>query len=116
MLYLCSGRRARDTELKCTPVELVQEPVGRLSESLAGRIGLLELHPFERREMTKAARASQMLLGSYPELTTRAHDGAPEWYSSYLGTCLERDVRLANEVGKLSDFQTPLRLLRHYLP
>jgi len=83
----------------------------RLSESLAGRIGLLELHPFERSEMPRAARASQMLLGSYPELTMRAHEGAREWYSSYLGTYLERDVRLANEVGKLSDFQTLLRLL-----
>jgi predicted AAA+ superfamily ATPase len=52
-----------------------------------------------------------MLLGSYPELAMRAHDEAREWYSSYLGTYLERDVRLANEVGKFSDFQTLLRLL-----
>jgi len=83
----------------------------RLSESLAGRIGLLELHPFERSEMPKAARVRQVLLGSYPELVMRAHDGAREWYSSYLATYLERDVRLANDVGKLSDFQTLARLL-----
>jgi predicted AAA+ superfamily ATPase len=83
----------------------------RLSESLAGRIGLLELHPFERSEMPRAAQAAQMFLGSYPELTMRGHEGAREWYSSYLATYLERDVRLANEVGKLSDFQTLVRLL-----
>jgi hypothetical protein len=83
----------------------------RLSESLAGRIGLLELHPFEWSEMPKVARKGQMLYGSYPELTMRGHEGAREWYSSYLATYLERDVRLANDVGKLSDFQTLVRLL-----
>ncbi|MCX7040915.1 MAG: ATP-binding protein [Spirochaetes bacterium] len=83
----------------------------RLSESLAGRIGLLELHPFERGEMPRAARAGQILRGSYPELTMRNHEGAREWYASYLATYLERDVRLANDVGKLSDFQTLVRLI-----
>jgi predicted AAA+ superfamily ATPase len=83
----------------------------RLSESLAGRIGLLSLHPFERGEMPKTTRKGQMLHGSYPELTMRGHEGAREWYSSYLATYLERDVRLANDVGKLSDFQTLVRLL-----
>jgi predicted AAA+ superfamily ATPase len=83
----------------------------RLTESLAGRIGLLSLHPFERSEMPKAARKAQMLQGSYPELVMRDHEGAREWYSSYLATYLERDVRLANDVGKLSDFQTLIRLL-----
>jgi len=83
----------------------------RLSESLAGRIGLLELHPFERHEMPKEGRKNQMLFGSYPELVMRDHEGSREWYSSYLATYLERDVRLANDVGKLSDFQTLVRLL-----
>ncbi len=83
----------------------------RLSESLAGRIGLLSLHPFERAEMRPKERGSQMLNGSYPELVLRDHEGAREWYSSYLATYLERDVRLANDVGKLSDFQTLVRLL-----
>jgi predicted AAA+ superfamily ATPase len=83
----------------------------RLSESLAGRIGLLSLHPFERGEMPKQARKGQMLHGSYPELVMRGHEAAKEWYSSYLATYLERDVRLANDVGKLSDFQTLIRLL-----
>jgi uncharacterized protein len=83
----------------------------RLSESLAGRIGLLSLHPFERAEMRPGERKGQLLGGSYPELALRGHRGAREWYSSYLATCLERDVRLANDVGKLSDFQTLVRLL-----
>jgi predicted AAA+ superfamily ATPase len=83
----------------------------RLSESLAGRIGLLSLHPFERAEMPRQARPDQLLHGSYPELALRGYEGEREWYSSYLATYLERDVRLANDVGKLSDFQTLIRLL-----
>ena len=83
----------------------------RLSESLAGRIGLLSLHPLERGEMPKAARPDQILRGSYPELALRDHEGAKEWYSSYLATYLERDLRLAGGVGRLSDFQTLTRLL-----
>jgi predicted AAA+ superfamily ATPase len=68
----------------------------RVSESLAGRIGLLELHPFERFEMPASARKDQMLLGSFPELAMRNHEGSREWYSAYLATYLERDVRPAN--------------------
>jgi predicted AAA+ superfamily ATPase len=83
----------------------------RISESLAGRIGLLELFPFERREMPADARPGQMLFGSYPELAMRGHDGSREWFSAYLATYLERDIRVGNNVGKLSDFQTLLRLL-----
>jgi uncharacterized protein len=83
----------------------------RVSESLAGRIGLLSLYPFERSEIPEAARARQMLRGSYPELVTRNYDGAREWYSSYLATYLERDVRAFAGVGKLSDFQGLVRLL-----
>ena len=66
---------------------------------------------FERQEMPKGGRKNQMLLGSYPEVTMRDHEGAREWYASYLATYLERDVRVANDVGKLSGFQTLIRLL-----
>ena len=83
----------------------------RISESLAGRIGLLELYPFERHEMPAQARQAQMLFGSYPELAMRGHDGSRELFSAYLATYLERDIRVGNNVGKLSDFQRLIRLL-----
>jgi predicted AAA+ superfamily ATPase len=83
----------------------------RITESLAGRIGLLTLLPFERLEIPAETRPSQMLFGSWPELVTRNYAGAREWYSSYIGTYLERDLRSMRDVGKLSDFQSLVQLL-----
>jgi hypothetical protein len=82
-----------------------------ISESLAGRVGLLSLLPFERFEMPAEARYLQMLRGSYPELVLRGYEGAREWTAAYLATYLERDIRLMRGVGKLSDFQTLVQLL-----
>jgi predicted AAA+ superfamily ATPase len=83
----------------------------RISDSLAGRVGLLSLLPFERIELPVKARSGQMLSGSYPELAMRGYEGSREWYKSYLGTYLERDVRAVHGVGKLADFQSLLSLL-----
>ena len=40
-----------------------------------------------------------------------SYEGSREWYAAYLATYLERDVRLANDVGRFSDFQTLVRLI-----
>jgi predicted AAA+ superfamily ATPase len=82
-----------------------------ISESLAGRVGLLRLLPFETREIPQESRADQLLLGSYPALVTSGYEGAREWYSSYFGSYLEKDVRLVFDIGKLTDFQLVVRLL-----
>lgn len=82
-----------------------------LTESLAGRIGLLTLLPFERGELPEAARSSQLVLGSYPELASRGYEGTKEWFSSYVGTYLERDVRAVYGLGRLGDFLQLLKLL-----
>ncbi len=82
-----------------------------ISESLAGRIGLLSLLPFELAEMPEATRADQILYGGYPALATNANRGAKEWFASYVVTYLEKDVRLVFDIGKLVDFQRLLRLL-----
>lgn len=82
-----------------------------LSESLAGRIGLLSLLPFEHRELPPPLRSRQLLEGSYPALAVREFTGLREWYAAYVATYLERDVRLVNDIGKLADFHRLLRLL-----
>jgi len=82
-----------------------------LSESLAGRIGLVALLPLQRAEFPADQRAGQLLGGSYPGLVTRNFQGQREWYASYLATYLERDVRMMYDIGKLSDFQLLVRLL-----
>ena len=82
-----------------------------LTESLAGRIGLLSLLPFERGELPAEVRLSQLLHGSYPELAMRGYEGAREWFSSHVGTYLERDVRAVHGLGRLGDFLELLQLL-----
>lgn len=82
-----------------------------LSESLAGRIGLLTLLPLQRSEFPAPQRPGQLLGGSYPGLVTKDYLGRREWLAAYLSTYLERDVRLIYDLGKLSDFQILIRLL-----
>jgi predicted AAA+ superfamily ATPase len=82
-----------------------------ISESLAGRIGLLSLLPFEYGEMPEATRGDHLLYGGYPALATTSNFGAKDWFASYVSTYLEKDVRLVFDIGKLVDFQSLLRLL-----
>jgi len=57
-----------------------------VSESLAGRIGLLSLLPFQYHEIPKSLRDKQILYGSYPELVVRDYKYASEWFASYVST------------------------------
>ncbi len=94
-----------------------------LSETLAGRIGLLALWPFdlcERREVPALAAqcASNQqwfidacLRGSFPELCTHPDLDASVWFGSYVQTYLDRDVRTLYDVGDLRDFQRFVQLL-----
>ena len=80
-------------------------------ETLAGRIGLLSLLPFETGEMPSDFRMRQIWSGSYPGVVQNNGEGLREWYASYFRTYLEKDIRSQFDIGKLSDFQTLVRLL-----
>lgn len=82
-----------------------------VSESLAGRIGLLSLLPFQRSETPTTRRRQAIWQGTYPELIVEAYAHREEWYSSYLETYLTRDVREIGGVGDLRDFRRCLVLL-----
>ena len=82
-----------------------------VSESLAGRIGLLTLLPFQRSETPVSARQGVIWRGTYPELIVEQYAHREEWYSSYLDTYLTRDVRDLGGVGDLRDFRRCLVLL-----
>jgi predicted AAA+ superfamily ATPase len=73
----------------------------KISESLAGRIGLLSMLPFQFQELPNALREDSIFKGGYPELTTRKYEGFDEWYESYINTYIERDVRTLLNVGDL---------------
>lgn len=77
-----------------------------ISESLAGRAALLQLLPFSVRE---SARIS-LLRGGYPEVVARPK-AAGLWFSSFLQTYLERDVRAVIAVRDLATFRRFLALV-----
>ena len=94
-----------------------------LGDSLAGRIALLNLLPFDIDE-TRRARSTHSstnngrlqfldacLSGSYPEMVVHSRMNAELWYGSYLQTYLERDIRNLAQVGDLRLFQQFVRLL-----
>ena len=86
----------------------------KISQSLAGRTALLFLTPFSMQEL-KAAELlpknlnTYLFKGSYP----RIYDQNPEpvdFYSAYIRTYIERDVRLLRNIASLPDFHRFLKL------
>jgi len=77
-----------------------------VSESMAGRAAILQLLPFS---LAEAARVS-LLQGGYPEVLARPK-GRTLWFSSYIQTYLERDVRALLNVRDLATFRRFLALL-----
>jgi predicted AAA+ superfamily ATPase len=71
-----------------------------VSESLAGRAAILHLLPLSMMESPKV----DLWLGGFPEVIARP--GARDlWFSSYLQTYLERDVRAVTQVRDLATFR-----------
>ncbi len=85
-----------------------------VSQSLAGRVGLARLLPLALAERPPEQRRGwsadeAILSGGYPGLLNpklNRHD----WFSAYVATYLERDVRQLVRVQDLSRFQRFLRL------
>lgn len=88
-----------------------------VAESLAGRIGLIELEPLSLFELKGSLEIKNDMVaevferGFYPELWKERSRTPSFYYQSYLGTYLERDVRQLLHVGNLLDFEKLLRLL-----
>lgn len=77
-----------------------------VSESMAGRAAIMRLLPFSHKESSKVS----MLRGGFPEVLARPTASAL-WYSSYLQTYLERDVRAITAVKDLATFRRFISLL-----
>jgi predicted AAA+ superfamily ATPase len=97
----------------------------KVSQSLAGRISVLELTPFSQREIrglrhrgiftvlqrpgTSPAADSReieetILMGGYPEVVMKPAVGR-FWFADYLRTCVERDIRQIINVQDTALFQ-----------
>ena len=85
-----------------------------ITQSLAGRATLIELHPLRLKELADARRTpasldALLLQGGYPALHARGLDPR-RYYADYIHTYLERDVRSLTAVHDLGNFQRFLRL------
>ena len=85
-----------------------------ISQSLAGRVAILELLPFSFFELEQAGRLpgsieDYMFTGSYPRIYDMNLEPS-RWYSNYVATYLERDVRQIKNVTDLSVFQQFLKM------
>jgi predicted AAA+ superfamily ATPase len=86
-----------------------------ITESLAGRAGLLELLPFSFDELGDRPREpkacyDQMFRGFYPVPNTE-HTETRVYYGAYLSLYIERDVRQIQNIKDISAFETFLSVL-----
>ncbi len=108
-----------------------------ISETLAGRVAVLSLHPFSLDEINKnlqpelstadafidnlktrnnifkktAEQGNWMLEGGYPEVALNKKISKKLWFSSYVQTYLDRDIRGNLKNSNIGDFEKFLRLL-----
>lgn len=106
--------------------------MSQITESLAGRSAVLRLLPLSMHEMSGDPQArlplddgyirtnksmsvpdiwKQFLRGYYPELAAEPDRDSNLWYSSYVQTYLERDIRGLKQIGDLTSFQSFLRVI-----
>ena len=87
----------------------------QVSQSLAGRVALLALLPFSLAEAAGHPKDVETLdehlfSGGFPAVVARGLPPGP-WYSSYISTYVERDVRQLLAVRDLVQFQAFLKLV-----
>ncbi len=94
-----------------------------ISETLAGRIALMNLYPmsyselisndhfFKETKSTESFFNYACLNGLYPELCSNKKIDSRTWFSSYIQTYLERDIKSIYNIGDLRTFGQFLRIL-----
>ena len=85
-----------------------------VTQSLAGRASLIELHPLRLKELFDAGDMPKsldryLLQGGYPAVHARGLD-TQRYYADYVASYVERDVRSLSAVQDLGTFQRFMRL------
>jgi len=80
-----------------------------VTESLAGRVAILELLPLSEFELPARDLETAIWLGGYPDVALMKSD-RELWLSSYLRTYVERDVRQVRDIQDLRTFEQFLAL------
>ncbi|MBN1360900.1 MAG: ATP-binding protein [Sedimentisphaerales bacterium] len=86
-----------------------------ITQTLAGRVGTVQLLPFSYAELQDAGRQANTLedalfRGGYPPIFDEPRADPLRWLNAYLHTYVERDVRLTVNIRDLSAFQRFLSL------
>jgi uncharacterized protein len=88
--------------------------IAAISQSLAGRVGFVELLPLASSEIKQAEQSNpldlntRMFMGGYPALFDPQRGPAllpADWYRAYVATYIERDVRQVLGVRDLGSFE-----------
>jgi uncharacterized protein len=86
--------------------------IDSVSQSLAGRAGMLSLLPLSAAELAAVGKLPSSWhraawQGGYPEPVLQISDAgaAQAWFASYMATYVERDVRQVINVGDLASFR-----------
>lgn len=87
----------------------------KITQSLAGRTAVLELLPFSLEELEQGGRAGGdldevLFEGAYPPVHDRGLR-PPRWYSGYVATYVERDLRQLSSIQDLDLFQRFMTLV-----
>jgi len=82
-----------------------------ISESLAGRIGLVPLLPMQYSEIPSKKQMTCIFSGGYPELVVRDWEGRQAWFNAYLETYIQKYLRLLTNISNLHAFTLFLRFL-----
>ena len=90
---------------------LLQE---NISQTLSGRIAYLQLLPLSLHELKESKKIKtdyvwHILNGGYPEVIAKKIHPA-DWYSGYINTYIERDVRQLKNINNLLQFTKLLRM------
>lgn len=85
-----------------------------ITQTLAGRVGRVELLPLSSHELVAANKLPTSLThmlfkGSYPALYDRELSPR-DWFSNYISTYVERDVRQLIAIKDLGQFQTFVKM------
>lgn len=84
-----------------------------VADSLAGRADIVDLETLSLSEILhvrpETSTLDAIVRGGFPELQANPEIDGVTFYSSYLATYLERDVRSLANVGSLRDFERFLR-------
>ena len=92
------------------------ELMAQVSESLAGRVALLELHSLSLTELKnhfhkKSLGLTQLIFsGGYPEVWAGSLS-SDDFFSNYISTYIQRDIRQIIHVKNLYDFERFMSLL-----